>query len=287
MALGDVRIRYLESGTGSGVVLAHCSGGSHRQWSSFLPSLTSGHRVLAPDLLGDGGSSPWPASEPWPATRDEDVIESMIDRAGGAAHLVGHSYGAAVCLELARRDALARKGRVLSLFLIEPVSFHLLRGLGDGEDWRRVERLASTITARVERGDLAGAARGFMGFWLGHARWFLAPRSLRTRVMRTMPKVAAEFRLLAERRESLSDHGAIDCPVTLLEGQRSPRVAKAVVRALAATLPDVRAIELSGAGHMSPFSHPERVRELLTSHLARAPAPPHRSELRRPERLSA
>jgi pimeloyl-ACP methyl ester carboxylesterase len=100
-----------------------------------------------------------------------------------------------------------------------------------------------------------------------------------------MPKVAAEFHLLRERGEALAEHASIDCPVTLVQGSKSPGVARAVVGALASTLPDVRVVEVSGAGHMSPFTHPERVRELIVSHLARAPSSPRPAP--RLERFSA
>jgi pimeloyl-ACP methyl ester carboxylesterase len=126
-----------------------------------------------------------------------------------------------------------------------------------------------------------------MGFWLGRSQWMFAPRRFRTRAMRTMPKVAAEFQLLSESRAALSEHSGIDCPVTLIEGSRSPLVARAVVRALASTLPDVRVVELEGAGHMSPFTHPERVRALVIAHLARAPAPRNVLPVAAQERLSA
>src|SRR6185503_3141479 len=51
------------------------------------------------------------------------LVRALLDRYDGPAHLVGHSYGGAVALNVAHsRGAMLR-----SLTLIEPVAFHLLR----------------------------------------------------------------------------------------------------------------------------------------------------------------
>lgn len=270
LSLGEARIQYLDTGQGSGVVLGHCSSASHREWSFLVPSLARRYRVLVPDLLGYGRSSAWPLVGSEPLTRDVDVLEALLEQVSGPVHLVGHSYGAAMWLEVARRSAQRGDGKILSLFLIEPVSFHLLRDAGHRE-WQTVQRLADRILERSAKGDHSGAAAAFMGFWLGPTRWWLSPRKFRARVARTMPKVAAEFQQLFEQPATLVDHGSIECPVTLMHGSASPHVAVAVVELLASSLKDVRVVELAGAGHMSPFTHPEQVATLVEAHLARAP----------------
>src|SRR6185503_13326595 len=58
------RIAYQDTGSGPVVILAHCSGGSHREWASLVPELSTRYRVIVPDLLGYGASEPWPANAP-------------------------------------------------------------------------------------------------------------------------------------------------------------------------------------------------------------------------------
>ena len=44
-------------------------------------------------------------------------------------------------------------------------------------------------------------------------------------------------------------------------------MAQTLVKHLAQHLPNVRQREIKGAGHMSPYTHPEEVKRLLDEHL--------------------
>ena len=50
-------------------------------------------------------------------------------------------------------------------------------------------------------------------------------------------------------------------PISLNRGDRSPVVAKAIIGALHARLPDVLEFVTSGARHMAPATHPATVGE--------------------------
>src|SRR5262245_39392119 len=116
------RIEYLDQGAGEPVILLHSSAGSSAQWRELAAMLSGRYRVLAPDLYGYGGS-PMPPDGAFTLAHEAEIVRALLQRAGGAAHLVGHSYGGAVALHVALRYGAS----VLSLALIEPVAFHLLR----------------------------------------------------------------------------------------------------------------------------------------------------------------
>ncbi|HKB22907.1 MAG TPA: alpha/beta fold hydrolase, partial [Methyloceanibacter sp.] len=118
-----VEIAYLDEGKGPAVVVGHCSSASHKEWLPLIETLKADWRVLAPDFIGYGGSGPWPSDQPFKSGADLDVMLAVAKKTRGPLHLVGHSYGAALVLEAARRLG----SRVKSLTLVEPVSFHLLR----------------------------------------------------------------------------------------------------------------------------------------------------------------
>ncbi|MCR6652469.1 MAG: alpha/beta hydrolase [Cellvibrionaceae bacterium] len=82
-----------------------------------------------------------------------------------------------------------------------------------------------------------------------------------------MAKVAYEFEMLATLQSTFTDHTVITCPTTLITGTRSPEMAQTVAKRLAQHLPNARPQEIKGAGHMSPYTHPEAVKELLDGHL--------------------
>lgn len=96
------------------VVFLHGFGADSRAWQKLLVQLPRDVRVLALDLPGHGAA--WEHSA---RSLDEltQVIEHALAEAGiREAHLVGHSLGGAVCLNLIRRNSL----QVRSLALLAP-----------------------------------------------------------------------------------------------------------------------------------------------------------------------
>ena len=112
---GGRRLRYLRMGDGGGppLVLVHGFGADLNNWMFNQPVLAEDHTVYAVDLPGHGGSTK--------EVGNGDVaslcaaLGDFLDAlAIEPAHLVGHSLGAAVALDL----ALARPERAKSLTLI-------------------------------------------------------------------------------------------------------------------------------------------------------------------------
>lgn len=269
LQLVRMRAHYLDKGSGRVVLLVHCSSASHRQWSFLTDDLAARYRVVAPDLLGYGESSPWPETGGAVVDNDLDLLLKLIDTIGEPVHIVAHSYGAAACLEAARIEAMIGCGAIASLCLVEPVTFHLLKGDRDHADWRTISRVARRCMDGVTAGRRRRAANAYMGFWLGPLKWRLAPRRFRREVMRTVHKVAAEFRGMFEAGLSPSDYAGVSCPVTLVRGTRSPRPALRVVDLLAETLGAARTVTIEKAGHMSPFTHRAEIAGIVRDHLER------------------
>jgi pimeloyl-ACP methyl ester carboxylesterase len=261
---GGVEIAYLDEGKGPVVVIGHCSSASHKEWLPLIEQLKSEWRVLAPDFIGYGQSDTWPAEKPFSIAADVDVLLALAKKTKGKLHFVGHSYGAALALEAARRLG----PRVKSLTLVEPVLFHILRQEGRRE-WAEIETLSRAVLSNVAIGDDRAAAKSFMTYWLGRLRWFLAPERFKQAIAATIPKVALEFSIVIEAPTSLKDYAAVTAPTLLIAGSRTRAPARAVADLLAATLPNASLTILKGAGHMSPFTHPTELDRLIIGHLAR------------------
>ena len=268
ITLGRMQAAYLDDGGGPPVILVHCSSASHREWSFLTRSLSDDFRVLAPDLLGYGESSPWPETTSAGLGSDLDVVESLIGLAGPEVHLIGHSYGGALCLEAARRDAERRQGTIRSLCLIEPVSFYLLRTAGREREWQRISAVARDVIDACAAGKPKKAANRYMGFWIGPVKWRLSPARFRSEVIKTIAKVAHEFAMVFENNSLPDGYSCIECPVTLVRGGRSPRPASAVVEVLQEVMPQAMVSDIPSAGHMSPFTHKHDIARLIRSHLA-------------------
>ncbi|MEM7193148.1 MAG: alpha/beta hydrolase [Pseudomonadota bacterium] len=259
----DVEIAYLDEGEGPDVLLGHCSAASHKEWAPLIEILAKDWRVLAPDFIGYGQSAPWPAEKPFSIEADVDVLLAVAEKAQGRLHLVGHSYGAALALEAAR----ILKDKVKSLTLVEPVSFHLLR-LEDLPEWQDIEKLSLAVLDPVAKGEDKKAAAAFMSYWLGKWRWWIAPERFKSAIAATIPKVALEFSIAIDAKGSTLDYAKIDAPTLLIMGSKTPPPTRAVSELLSKTLPNVTLTTLKGAGHMSPFTHPEKINQLILDHLS-------------------
>ncbi len=81
--VNGVRLRYLEAGTGSPIILLHGFGETSHMWLPLIPKLAVNHRVIAPDLRGSGESGV-PDSGYDKVTMARDIHALVQSRAGQA-----------------------------------------------------------------------------------------------------------------------------------------------------------------------------------------------------------
>jgi pimeloyl-ACP methyl ester carboxylesterase len=241
------------------VVLIHSGGFTSRQWRKLGELLAPDFRVLAPDLLGYG-SEPWPAGEPFHFRQDLDHLESLIDE---PAHLVGHSYGGFLALQL----ALRRPELVRSIAAYEPVAFGILDEVEDADalaDLRRVRVKWEPDASGVDEEWL----RTFVEWWNGAGAWARLGDPTRAAFRSVGWKVFQEAMSLGADRTDRATYATIAVPTLLLGGELSPLTERRVVQRLAAALPNARLRLLDGVGHMGPISHAPLVNEAIAAHLS-------------------
>jgi pimeloyl-ACP methyl ester carboxylesterase len=260
----DAHRFYREAGAGEPILLLHCSAGASSAWMPVIGHLGPGFRALAPDLLGYGRNDPWRRGAALHPHDELGVVEALLDMAGRPVHLVGHSYGGTVALSAAGRYPQ----RVASLTLIEPVAFHLLRRADEPDGWREIAALAGRHLALVGAGRDAEAAEAFTTYWMGRLAWQQMGEAARDSVIRTMPKVAAEWQLMLAAEDDLDAVAKIDAPTLLLCGTRTHSPARHVVEVLRSALPRARYLEIGDASHMSPVTHPAAVANAIRRHAA-------------------
>lgn len=187
--------------------------------------------------------------------------------AGERFHLVGHSYGGAVALVAALTDP----ARVASLALFEPVLFSVLMAADPAQPAaQEIVAVRDETTAALRRGDPAAAGARFVDYWMGPGAWARMPDGRRETVTAAMPGVAPQWDAIFGEPAPLAAFSALEMPVLLLGGSASPASAREVARLLGKTLPRVSAVEIEGAGHMGPVTHPDPVNALIDEFLATA-----------------
>ena len=204
-------------------------------------------------------------------TASLQLLTSLLDACGEPAHLVGHSYGGTVALNAVRRFPR----RVASLTLIEPVAFPLLRNADELNDWREVAALAEQHIALTAQGHDIEASRAFITYWMGSAAWQQMPEVMRDSIVQTIPKVAAEWRLMFALHDDLDTIAGIHTPTLLICGGRTRKPARRVMEKIRSALPEAHYLEIPDAGHMSSSfassggggcdSGPHRLRSSLAS----------------------
>lgn len=253
-----------EAGEGPGVVCLHSNASSSGQWRALMERLAPHFHVFAPDSYGAGKSPEWPAGRPSTLEDEVALIEPVLARAGTPFVLVGHSYGAAVAL----KAALAHPARVRALVLYEPTLFSLVDA--DSPPPNDADGIGAAVArscAALDAGDLQGAARSFIDYWMGPGSWDRMPEVRQAPIAASIPNVRRWAYALLREPASLESFRALDMPVLYMTGARSTRAAHAVARLLAPVMPQVQSLEFANLGHMGPVTDPDPVNEAIVRFL--------------------
>jgi pimeloyl-ACP methyl ester carboxylesterase len=246
-------------GQGSAIVLLHSAMSSRKQWREFIQGMRGTHRLIAIDLLGYGDvpSPKWPG---WYSLDDEvrrveSVLAAELDT-DERFHLVGHSYGGVVGLQLAQ----ATPQRLRSLTLFEPILFHLL----PDHDPVVAELLAvrRQVEAGLRSGDFFRGTAAFVDYWSGRGAFSRMSPERQAALSKLLPKTLLEIRAVAGATPRGDNYRRIDVPTCLMTGRLSPRAAHLASEILAGLLPRARAVQVE-AGHMAPATHPALVNPII------------------------
>jgi pimeloyl-ACP methyl ester carboxylesterase len=266
------------------VIALHCSGGGASQWSYLAEALGGRYEMFAPEHYGSEGAGPWAGEHAF--TLADEAVRSiaMIDRCtDDKVHLVGHSYGGGVALNV----ALARPDRIASMALYEPSAFHLLRQLGPrgAEPYAEITSVAKNVCQGVVTGDYRGAVAGFVDYWNGPGSWSALRPAVQSALIRWVPKGPLDFRALIDDPTPADAYRSLTFPVLILRGERAPSPTRTIAEGLAELLPVSRIVDIAGAGHMGPLTHAPEVSAHIVRHItevdARAERPWWRSRQHR------
>lgn len=261
------RLHYTVRGDGTPVLFIQGVGVHGDGWLPQVEALAPRYRCITFDNRGVGRSQPLVGAV---------TVEQMADDAAAimdvanvdAAHVVGHSLGGCVALQL----ALARRSRVRSLSLLctfasgrhaaPPTRRMLWAGMRSRvgpRAWRRRAFLELVMPPRclpaIDRDALAADLAGFFGHDLGD----------QPPVTSKQLKALRAFDVLARLGELAG------VPTLVVSAAHDPIAPPPAGRAIAGGIPGARYVEIAEASHGAPLHLPERINELLEEHL-RSPA---------------
>lgn len=239
-------------------------------WGLQLASLPPHQRVLVIDRRGYGESP----KEPRPYTIAGEAADALqaADLAGAAQfHLVGHSYGALIALEIARHQS----ERVASLHLIEPPYLSLLP---DDPDVRFLQEKGEAVYAGAKSWGAERITEQFFHMLGGeglveHIRSSPAWADLVRDAKRIADQAfagtyspAALQELIEARRRKLAraDKSEPAGPLLIYTGGRSHRGLRKLASHLASLIPESRLIDIPEASHAVQRAQQPLERALLS-----------------------
>jgi pimeloyl-ACP methyl ester carboxylesterase len=257
-----LRSSILAAGAGAPVLLLHGSASSAAMWTPVIDTLKSRFRVLAPDLLGYGRTDSWPAGHDYSLDDEVRLIAPLVMNHPEGVHVVGHSYGGVVALQLARSGVVALR----SLTLIEPVAFHAMRDAGEPQAWSEIDAFRKAFVDRMAAGETESAMRDFVDYWSLAGTWDAMDEAARAQMRRAAGKIVLDF------QAAFADPGPdpfrdIRLPVHLIAGDRSPPLVQRIAAVLARSLPSASLQIVAGANHLLPATHHRLLSELLLARL--------------------
>jgi pimeloyl-ACP methyl ester carboxylesterase len=257
--VNGIRIAFERVGGGPPLVLVHGAVCDSRVWRWQLDTLSDEFTVVAWDAPGCGQSDDPPESFRLPEFAD--VLAGLVAALGlERAHVLGHSFGAALALELARRHP----GAVASLILVGGYA-----GWAGSLPAAEVERRLSLALDVAERLPGGFDARSMPGLFTDAmppetaAGLATVMSEIRPAATRAMAHALAE----ADLRDGL---GSLGVPTLLLHGDADERSPVSVAEDLHRRIPASSLVVLPGLGHECHLEDPDRVdaavRGFLRSH---------------------
>jgi pimeloyl-ACP methyl ester carboxylesterase len=248
------------------VIALHCSGADAGEWHSLSETLSGDYAVLAPEHYGSESRGPWNGEHAFGLSDEAARSVALIDERKEKIHLVGHSYGGGVALNV----ALTRPERIASLSLYEPTAFHLLRQMGnDGAAAdAEIRDIARRIGQCIVVGDYRAGMADFVDYWNGHGAWKATRPAAQRALIRWAPKAPLDFRALIDDPTPATAYETLRIPVLIMRGEQAPLPTRVISERLTEILPKGRLKIVAGAGHMGPLTHASEVSLLIVQHIA-------------------
>lgn len=252
-------------GDGPRKVLAlHCTIGYSGAWRALaaeMPECT----FVAPDMLSHGASPDWDRQGDFQDRMMQAVLPFLSER----MDVIGHSFGGTLALRL----AVEHPDLVRSVTMIEPV-FFAVATQDAPEVMAQQQQDSRPVFEAFEQGDEVLAARRFNRMWgdTDGPRWDDLPDQTRNAMIRGIHVVQASGSAVMDKA-GLLDPGrldAVEIPALLIRGAHCHPIVPVVNDGLARRLPLGESVEVAGAGHMVPVTHPAQTASHLRALFARA-----------------
>lgn len=250
-SLDGTPIAFRRVGAGAPVVTVHGGLGSAESWQSVAECLADRFEVFLYDRRGRGRSGF--GTEPHTFEREVEDARAVLGVAGRGAALVGHSFGGAVALELARTAGV---GELSKLVVYEPAV-----GVGDAIPPAAIAEMERLLAEHDSEQAVALGLKSLddAGLVRAGAPASARPPAARAALAALAPTVPRELAAAGALGTDLSRYRAIRAPTRVLLGGASPARQEQTCRMLTRVLADGQLTVLPGQGHVAHTADPDAV----------------------------
>jgi pimeloyl-ACP methyl ester carboxylesterase len=258
-------IDYDESGAGPTILLVPGSCSTGAAWRPVMAAWENQFRCVTTSLLGYGGTAERRTASDVSIFREVDVLESVIQRAGGRVHLVGHSFGGLVALAVVLRN----QAFIKSLVILEAPAVELLQERNEHRHYNGFRRMTKAYFEAFEAGN-AQAIAAMIDFYGGASTFASWPPRVRAYAVEMTPVNILDWASAYGFPLSAASLAEIRIPTLIFRGSAShPAMQRANVL-LSENMRGATLATIDGAAHFMIATHAAEVARLIAQHVHRA-----------------
>jgi len=261
------RIDYAECGSGPAVVLLPGSCGTGAAWRPVIAALGNQFRSVTTSLLGYGGTSERRIAGDPSISSNAEAMESVVRKAGGRVHLVGHSFGGLVALAIVLRNRVS----LASLVIIEAPAVDLLRERKQHRHYRTFRRMTDAYFADLAAGNVEAIA-AMIDFYGGAGTFASWPPRSRAYAVETTPVNILDWADAYGFPLSAALLGTLAIPLLIVRGGASPEAVQRANALLCEFSSNATLATIDGAAHFAITTHAGEIAHRIAAHIHRADA---------------
>jgi pimeloyl-ACP methyl ester carboxylesterase len=260
-------VDYDESGAGPTIALVPGSCSTGAAWRPTIATWDNQFRCVTTSLLGYGGTTERRTKGDASISHETDALESVIRRAGGRVHLVGHSFGGLVALAVALRNRVP----LASLAILEAPAVEVLREDSDDRYYRAFRQMTEAYFAAFEGGNVEAIA-AMIDFYGGAGTFAAWPPRVRAYAVATTPVNILDWASAYGFPLSPASLAQVQVPTLVIRGGASHPAMQHANALVSECVSEGTLATIDGAAHFMIATHANEVARLIAQHVHRAEA---------------